>query len=358
MVEKILVREYLTSLKESGELDHIFIFLLEAMGFKIITTPVHSKGQSQYGKDVVAVGTIAGIKYCWNFELKGYSDKDVNSITFSKNDGIRMSLLEIKDVAYKNKGLPDFDKLPIKVVLVHNGIIVENIRPQFNGFIEKNFEEGEFEDWDIYRLTDLFYEKLFCEYLFSDNTNASLFKRLLMFLDVPDYDFKDLTFLLSNITKDYKANLQNDRQRKKYFSSLNLLMMIIWSYSRQKSNLNPAKHCIDFIILNIWSFLLTQNVQKVKKLQSSYNALLNTQSMFYQEYLNKTASVALFKNGLFMPSGVSFESIGYPLRAFEYMDFLIYAYELNNAFIGDESERLLFQQTQKERLKTFIIVFK
>jgi hypothetical protein len=131
-------------------------------------------------------------------------------------------------------------------------------------------------------------------------------------------------------------------------------MMIIWNYARQKSNLNPAKHCIDFIILNIWSFLLTQNVQKVKKLQSHFNALLNTHWLFYQEYLDKTASVALFKNGLFMPSGVSFESIGYPLRAFEYMDFLIYTYELNNAFIVDESERLLFQRNQKEQLKDFI----
>lgn len=353
MVEKILVREYLSSLKEDGELDYIFIFLLESMGFKIITTPKHSKGQSQYGKDVVAIGEVEGIKYCWNFELKGFSDKDVDSTTFNKNDGIRMSLLEIKDVAYENKSIPKFDQLPIKVVLVHNGIVKENIKPQFNGFIKSNFATDEFEDWDIYRLTDLFYEHLFCEYLLSNDNNSFSFKRLLMFLDVPDYDFEDLKVLTSNIIQEYERK-PNDRQHRKLFSTLNLLMMILWNYSSQKNNLNPAKYCIDYLVLNIWSFLLTKKIEKSKKLRMSFDSLLETQMRCYKEYLDKTWEVASFNNGLFMSQGAGFEGIGYPLRSFDYMDYLIYFYELTNAFVHDENMVISLERNQKESLKLLI----
>lgn len=352
MVEKILVREYLSSLKEDGELDYIFVFLLESMGFEIITTPKQSKGQSQYGKDIVAIGKAKGIKYCFNFELKGFVAKDINSTNFAENDGIRMSLLEIKDVAYGNKSYPDFDKLPIKIVLVHNGIVKENFKPQFNGFIEKNFEEGVFEDWDIHRLTDLFYEHLFGEYLLSDDKNAYSFKRLLMFLDVSDYNFEDLVSLFANIIQEYKSK-PNDRQRLKMFSTLNLLMMVVWNYARQKNNLNPAKFCINYLILNTWEFLLSNEFENSKKLKKNFDSLLNTQLRFYNEYLEKTWEVASSNNGLFMSSGAGFENIGYPLRAFEYIDYLIYLYQLNNAFVGNK-DLISFQRSQKDSLKLFI----
>ena len=352
MVEKILVREYLSSLKEDGELDYIFVFLLEAMGFEIITTPKQSKGQSQYGKDVVALGEVKGVKYCWNFELKGFVDKDINATSFNKDDGIRMSLFEIKDVAYQNKSYPDFDKLPIKIVLVHNGVVKENFKPQFNGFIAQNFEEGVFEDWDIYRLTDLFSEHLFGEYLLADDKNAYSFKRLLMFLDVPDYNFEDLGVLFSNIIQEYKTN-SNERQRLKMFSTLNLLMMIVWNYARQKDNLNPAKHCINYIILHTWEFLLANDFENSQKHKRSYNSLLQTQLLFFDEYFSKTWEVASFKNGLFIPSGLGFENIGYPIRAFEYMDNMVYYYELKNAFIRGK-DFVNLQKSQKDTLKVFI----
>ncbi len=52
----IIVKEYLESLKEDNELDYLFPILLNLMGFRIITTAKESKGQPQYGKDIIAVG--------------------------------------------------------------------------------------------------------------------------------------------------------------------------------------------------------------------------------------------------------------------------------------------------------------
>ena len=44
----IIVREYLSSLKEDTELDYLFPILLNIMGFRIVQTAKESKGQSQY----------------------------------------------------------------------------------------------------------------------------------------------------------------------------------------------------------------------------------------------------------------------------------------------------------------------
>mgnify|MGYP003464851808 FL=1 len=119
-----IVRDYLESLKEDSELDYIFPMLLESMNFRIVTTPRCSKGQPQYGKDVVAIGKDEdGVIHRWYFELKGNADKDIDDNTFNKRDGIRESILAAKDVPYEDSSIPKFNCLPSKIVVVHNGIL-------------------------------------------------------------------------------------------------------------------------------------------------------------------------------------------------------------------------------------------
>jgi hypothetical protein len=90
----IIVREYLASLKEDSELDYLFPILLNLMGFRIIQTAKESKGQSQYGKDIIAIGKDKnGIKHKWYFELKGYSDKDITITNFSRLNIVHLMIL-------------------------------------------------------------------------------------------------------------------------------------------------------------------------------------------------------------------------------------------------------------------------
>lgn len=56
-MKQIIVREYLESLKEDGELDLIFPLLLETLDFQIVTRAKEYKGHKQYGKDIIAYGT-------------------------------------------------------------------------------------------------------------------------------------------------------------------------------------------------------------------------------------------------------------------------------------------------------------
>lgn len=325
----LIVREYLSSLKEDKELDYLFPILLSLMGFRIIQTAKESKGQSQYGKDIIAVGKDDnGVEYKWYFELKGYSDKDITQANYFKPDGIRESIIEARDTAFTDSSIIGFNELPKKIVIVHNGVLKTNIRNTFEGFITREFKEGEFERWDIYYLTDLFSEFFFNENLLSDPTSNKLLKKTLAFLDSPDNDYKEFKELVT-IQFD-KVSKVKGRALKKLFATLNLLNSIIFHYSKENDYLVPAKECSKFLILKTWHWILENNLDSKKVIIKEFKKLLYSQLQIFNAYFRKTYSVARLENGLFFEGGNFFEEIGYPLRCFEYIDDSIYYCRLRN----------------------------
>ncbi len=337
----IIVREYLSSLKEDHELDYLFPILLNLMGFRIIQTAKESKGQSQYGKDIIAVGKDKnGIKYKWYFEIKGYSDRDISITNFSKSDGIKESIIEAKYSSFEDSSIPEFNNLPVKIVIVHNGILKTNFRNTFEGFLNKEFKEGEFERWDIYYLTDIFSKYLFNEYLLSDNESNRLLKKTLAFLDSPDNEFLDLKELV-RIQFNKIENIKS-RAFKKLFATLNLLNSIIFHYSKENNYLVPAKECSKFLVLKTWHWILENDLQSKKPVVNEFKKLLKGQFEIFDKYFLKTFSTAKIENGLFSERGALYERIGYPLRCFEYLDDLIYYCRLRNT---------IFESKRMERLK-------
>lgn len=324
----IIVQEYLGSLKEDKELDYLFPILLSVMGFRVVQTALESKGQSQYGKDIVAIGNDEnGSKYRWYFELKGFKDKDITDKNYSTPDGIRESIIEAKDTAFNDSSIPEFNSLPIKIVVVHNGVLKTNIRPTFDGLISREFKQGEFERWDIYYLTDLFSKYLFSEYLLADNESNRLLKRTLAFLDSPDNDFMDFKQLVE--IQIVKMNSIKGRTFKKFFATINLLSSIVFHYSIENQNLIAAKECSDYLVLKIWSWILKQKLEQKAAVLKEFKKLLKTQYDILNLYFNKTYEVASLENGLYAENGAFFEAIGYPLRCFDYINDLIYYCELS-----------------------------
>lgn len=327
----IIVREYLGSLKEDKELDYLFPILLNSMGFRIVQTAKESKGQSQYGKDIIAIGKNEhGEKFRWYFELKGYGDRDITDKNYSSTDGIRESIIEAKDTAFNDTSIPEFNQLPIKIVLVHNGVLKTNIRPTFEGFISKEFKDGEFERWDIYYLTDLFSKYLFSEYLLSDSDSNRLFKKTLAFLDTPDNNYTDFKQLVN--LQFAKIDTIKGRAFTKLFATLNILESIIFHYSIENNNLIAAKECSKYLTLYTWSWILKNKLDKKIPILREYNKLTKTQYDIFNAYFSKTFNVAKSQYGLFSENGAFFERIGYPLRCFDYLDDIIYYCRLREHF--------------------------
>ena len=149
MVRQEIVKQYIASLKEDGELDCLFPLLLERMEYRILSTPKQSKGMPQYGRDVVAIKEVNGVPTLWLFELKGFGAKDISDRTLNENDGLIESLRASKYTPYEDASIPELQDYPRRIVYVHNGMVEANAQPTFNGFIKTEFPDGNFEEWDI-----------------------------------------------------------------------------------------------------------------------------------------------------------------------------------------------------------------
>ena len=318
-----VIRDYLESLKEDDELDYIFPILLESMGFRVVATPRNSKGQPQFGKDVVAIGLDEnGVKHRWFFELKGNAAKDIDDRTFNCKDGLRESLYAALDADYSDSSIPGFNSLPVKIVFVHNGILKENTRVQFNGFIKKHFIDDNFERWGIEKLTNLFYKFLFDECLYRDNESYSLVKRILVMYDAPGWEPTDFGKLVDVQLKNCIKKISN-RKLSQHFSAVNLLLAILYKEGKEINNLLPVKRCSDVAVLKVWSWIL-ENKKNNKKVLRLFSKIVELHLKIYGSYLNKLIPLASQYKGLYMFGGTETERIFYPLRCFDFISDLIY----------------------------------
>lgn len=366
-MKNIIIREYLESLTESDELDYIFPILLEVMNFKIISTPKETRGLAQYGKDIVAVRIDEdNSKRRYYFEIKGGSDRNVTTSTFNKNDGIRESLHEAKDRPYTDSSNPDFNNLPIKIVLVHNGTLHPSVKETFDGFIEREFPKSReervsilfgliklrrnkketlvFERWDIYQLTDLFTNFLFNEYLLTDEDAVKHFKKVLVLINTPRNNYTDFFKLINFIFE--KAGNSNDMGSRKqllFFETLKMISFIVFHYSKDAGNLEAAKRCIPYSILKLWTWILENKLQTDSKIIDHFNKNFKLLFHLLEVYFDKTLPIAKIKNGLWSPSGGKYEQIGFPVRTMDYLSHLILFYHCQAALHADK-EHLVDEQ--------------
>lgn len=336
-IKPIIVRDYLESLKESQELDYIFPLFLESQGFIILSKPTESKGISQYGKDVVAVGKDFndGVKKRFYFELKGGDDRHITNSTFVKNDGIKESLIEAKyrKFEFTNK---KHEALPLKIVLVHNGELKASVKDVFEGFISSEFPATgniEFDKWSISELTGLFSEKFFGEFLLADKDATKLFNKTLVNLDVEDKVSKNYTELLDLIFEDIKAEEYNKkslpRKWKMFFESIRLVMFVIYTQSKEYNNLNIAKKYLTYSVVRVWYWVLKNKFEQDKNISGYIDKILDFYIHVMTEYFHRTISIACIENGLYSEVGGRYEQIGYTLRTLEYLQYLCWYIRLS-----------------------------
>ena len=328
-------------MNEDKELDVIFPLLLTNMGYKVLSTPRASKGQLQDGKDIIAIGKDEHNKKIKLFiELKGFGQRDITDTNIYAIDGFRESVLAAKDVDYKDYGVAGLDLLPTKIIYAHPGELQPNANAKYNGIIQREFDGEEliFERWGIEKLIALFSEYLFNEYILVNDENKRLLQRTLVLLDAPDYDRGDFKLLVDNYLDsiDGAKMSKNKRQRENFFGTLVLLVSMILSYSKKNNNIIPAKDCVDYTVLKTWAYILRFKLEKKSAILGLFGKLLNIQWEIYSLYYQKTLDIAQTKNGLCI-LGISSESIGYPIRCFNYINDLIYFFKLvSNPLMIDE----------------------
>ena len=336
MIRQEIIKQYISSLKEDNELDFIFPILLERMGFRILSTPKQSKGMSQYGRDVVAVKTKNGVPTLFLFELKGFVAKDVTDRTLNEKDGLIESLRASKYTVYEDVSIPNLKNYPRQYVFVHNGTVDANAQPTLNGFIKSEFPEGNFERWDLAKLTSLFSKYLFDETLLADDESYRLFKKCLVLLDAEENDYSDISRLIElQLQKLDKAKRDNKRSLQNCFATLRLIVSMVYFYSQESDNLYPAKFCVDTVVLKVWAWILKGKREKKTSILRLFNGLVMQQMLIYEEYVNKILQFANFNKSLYSFQASLTEHVFYPLRCYDFLGDLIYFYLLTEAYGAD-----------------------
>ena len=133
---RLVIREYLSMLRESGELDALLPDLLLTMGIEPLTRP--GRGIRQFGVDVPAVGIDPedGLMKLFLFTVKR------GNITRADWDGspqsVRPSLNEILDSYLHNRVRPEHAGLPKKIVLATGGELRPEVDPNWRDFAAAN----------------------------------------------------------------------------------------------------------------------------------------------------------------------------------------------------------------------------
>lgn len=323
MMLNLIIKDYLQNMKERGELDYIFPILLEQMNFTVVKTAKSSHGQPEYGKDIVAIRKGKRGKTLFIFQLKAGKDKDISISTFSGNNGIRESLIQARYVDYTDSSIPELNNLPRRIILVHPGEIQSNFRPVFEGFINTEFPDDNFERWDISILSEYFSKYMLHEYILSNIEHVNLLKKALVFIDVPENDFKHFRKLIKIILSEQQS--YNPSNFKKMMSTLCLIAQLILKYSEESGNLIPARECLTFLLLQTWGWILEKKVESNKKVViAQFLKLQKIHFIMMEKYLSRIIPIATKQDGLFSEGGGHFEEIGYPLRCFDFIGYLVY----------------------------------
>src|SRR5262245_35805618 len=97
---KLLLRDYLSLLRDRGELDAMLPDLLTQMGLTVVK--VARRGESEQGKDIVAIKQTAGQPELWILVVQ---QGDLTESRWQGLGGMRMDTENALDVAFEDQSV-------------------------------------------------------------------------------------------------------------------------------------------------------------------------------------------------------------------------------------------------------------
>ena len=245
---KLVIRQYLASLKERGELDALLPDLLSQMGLEVFLKP--GIGSRQYGVDVGAYGKLSedsGNKV-YLFSVKS-GDLDRKDWDGGNPQDLRPSINEIIDVFIPSRIPAEYKDQSVEICLCFGGEIKEEVRANVSLFLDKQTtNELSFSEWNGDRLSALIEQHMLREELLPKNCRGLLRKSLAM-IDEPDISIKHFSQLTISLTKT------DDLKPKQILTGIRQLYLCLWilySWCREEDNLESAFLSAEFSLLNAW----------------------------------------------------------------------------------------------------------
>jgi hypothetical protein len=284
---KLIIKEYLASLKERDELDAILPDLLSELGLNVISKP--SKGTRQYGVDIAAMGCLnSDEEKVYLFSIKA------GDLTRASWDGdtpqsLRPSLNEIIDAYIPNNIPQQYKNKPVVICLCFGGDIQEQVRIQIEGYKKQhsNSRIG-FEEWNGDKLADLILSMFLRDELFPSDTR-SLLRKSIALLEEPQTSYKHFSILVkilaNNSTVENKA-----KDKLKVLRQLNICLWILFTWCREANNLESAYLSSEFTLLHAWEIskpYVNKNTKVAKAITTTFMSILGVYHQICNAFLKK-----------------------------------------------------------------------
>lgn len=274
---KLIIKEYLFSLKERGELDSVLPDLLSQLGLNVYSRP--ARGTRQDGVDVAAVGSLDdGPEKVYLFSIKP-GDLTRGGWDGDSEQSLRPSLNEIIDAYIPNRLPAEHRGKDIVICIALGGDVREPVRPLVTGFIRQNTKGNiTFEEWNGDKLAAYIESSFLQEDLLPDDARSYLRKSLAM-LDEPDVSYCHFKQLVHSLSK---VHALNDAQRVRAMRQMNICLRILYSWARQAENLESAYRSGELTLLHAWSIFKLHADKDNQTTRAMKDALISIFTAYHQ----------------------------------------------------------------------------
>lgn len=321
---KIVLEEYLKTLREKDELDTLLCDLLLLDGYTVFNRP--KTGERQYGVDILAK---KGNK-TFLFVVK---QKDIDRAAWDSNqNSVRQSLNDIIDVYLTTMLTSDYKTKCIHIVIVTNGYLQAAVQPNFKGYQEQHHSFNDiplyFDVWNIDTLVLLCDRVAFTESLFESGIQSKL-RKALYFLDEDDYSNK----YYEDIIGYYIELLKSNKSTKKVFTSFYTCVTMLSSWAIQSKRYIRAIDITECCLLKLWKLFLDNQFFEKQKYIYWFNRFVMLYVQNNNLLLKETAEICDIKNGLMYTNKIENRLLIYELigRLSTYGLFCFYTNRIDEA---------------------------
>ncbi|PCJ43313.1 MAG: hypothetical protein COA71_00075 [SAR86 cluster bacterium] len=355
---KLIIRQYLASLKEREELDAVLPDLLSQLGLNVYSTP--GRGTRQDGVDVGAVGKLNGDteEKVYLFSIKA-GDLTRNDWDGDALQSLRPSLNEILDSYIPNRLPPEHKGKKIVICLCFGGVIKEQVRPAVTGFIDQVKNENvNFEEWNGDKLAELIQASFLREELLPDSARSHLRKALAL-IDEPEASYRYFLDLLHCLLD---SNSGKDKDRLTALRQINICLWIHFAWARDAGNIESSYLCSELALLYGWEIAkgyVQKKTKVAKAIQATFLSIVGVYQQVCFSFLDEKVLPFVDKRHVLSVSVRGSCDLDINLRLFDILGRLalcgLWTYSIIQRIPEDETE---LRETLVESFQRYVLSIK
>lgn len=277
---KLILKQYLASLRERQELDAVLPDLLSSMGMNVFISP--TRGVKEYGVDIAAVGQVnAQEEKVYLFSVKS-GNLTRETWNGSADQALRPSLDEIQDSFILSRLPPEHKDKKIVICLCFGGDVNSGIRQEVSGYEQRNTRNNiSFEEWNGDKLSELIQQYLLKEELLPSSSQALLRKSLAL-LEEPESSSSHFSMLIDEVL----SNTTDTDSIASSITRINVCLWVLFSWCRDGGNLEAAYLSSERALLIAWDKVKDHYTGRNKP-SKSFDSILDTYQQITDCYVDR-----------------------------------------------------------------------